>query len=269
MSDDEGPDTITVTRNQGIAVALLFGLLIGFSGNALISGSNSLIGNFMADNPSQNNTAPKVVDVSKIETEGEPVLGQEDANVTMVVYEDFQCPYCQRFEQNAVEKIKSNYVESGKVRIIWKDYPIPSLGHDWAVPAAETMECGYRQSNQAFWDVKETIFDNHNVLNSNSVDAQEEIIAWLSAKQSINETKLRSCVQNKSAQEEVNEDLKEGQSFDAVVEVAYPSGPKKVNVFSGTPGTVIYGEGDETGEPVVGAQPYSVFKNIIESKMPQ
>jgi protein-disulfide isomerase len=260
MPEDDGPATFTITRNQGIAIALLFGIMIGFSG-ATLGGANPVdtVGNFFGEDTSDDgDDVQRQVEVSKIDTEGEPVLGQEDAPVTMVVYEDFQCPYCQRFESNAMKDIESNYVETGDVKVIWKDFPLGN--HPWAAPAAETMECVYRQDNDAFWSIKDTIFNNQDVLSPQNV--QDEIIAWASA-EGVSEDAVRTCLDEENPGEEVNGDLQEGQSFDAMVAVAGEDRP----FVSGTPASVIYAEGDEMGEPVVGAQPYQAFKNVIESKM--
>jgi len=128
--------------------------------------------------------------------------------------------------------------------------------HPWAAPAAETMECVYRQDNQAFWNVKNQIFANQKSISEET--AQDTIIEW-SSEQGVSKKAVRNCLENDNPQEEVKQDQQEGTSFDVEV---------NGNSFvSGTPGTVIYAEGDQKGTPVVGAQPYSVFENIIESKL--
>jgi protein-disulfide isomerase len=200
------------------------------------------------------------VDVSSIETEGEPVLGESDAPVTMVVYEDFQCPFCQRFENGAVQQVESEYVESGQVKIIWKDFPLPSLGHNWAEPSAKTMECVYRQSNDAFWALKDKVFNNQNTISEQTVE--EQIIGW-ATQEGVSESAVRSCLENGNPMEEVNADKQEGRNFDTVIQT--PQGPRQF--ISGTPSSVIYGEGDSEGEPIIGAQPFSVIQNTIDSKL--
>jgi len=82
----------------------------------------------------------ETVSIEDITSEGEPVLGDSDAPVTIFLYEDYQCPFCQQFEQGAVPQIVSNYVDSGQVKLVWKDLPLPQIGHEWAEPAAAAME---------------------------------------------------------------------------------------------------------------------------------
>lgn len=249
----------------GIAVGLSTGLLAAGSGLGLDT-AEGLTGN--GDNPGtspsgqdgSDSGTSETVDLSNLETEGEPVLGQADAPVTMVIYEDFQCPFCQRFENGAMAQVKAEYVESGQVKVIWKDFPLPSLGHDWAEPSAATMECVYRQNNDAFWNVKERIFQNQDTISADNVE--DRIISWAS-EEDVNENAIRTCIENENPMDEVNADKQEGRNFDTVVQTAQGPSP----FISGTPSSVVYGQGDSEGEPIVGAQPFSAVESVIESKL--
>lgn len=233
-----------VSGKKPLVAVLLLGIALGFGAGYMSPDISSLI-------PEEE---PKV-DISKIDNQGDPVLGSQDAEVTMVVYEDFECPFCARFEQRAVPRIKQNYVDSGKVKIVWKDFPLTRI-HPWATDASETMECVYRQDEEAFWKVKDSIFSNQDSLDVEN--AEDRIVGWAS-EEGVDEQAVRSCLETGNPGEEVAEDLKEGRSFDIEV-----GGSPFV---AGTPATVIYAEGDSEGEPVVGAQPYSRFKTVIDSKL--
>lgn len=182
------------------------------------------------------------IDMGKIEMKGEPVLGQEDAPVTMVVYEDFECPFCKRFEENAVPEIKKNYIDSGKVKMVWKDRPLTNI-HKWAKPAAEAMECVYREGGgSAFWTLKNKVFANQDSL---SVDnAQSKVKSW-AAEEGVSESAVQSCIDSGDAMKEVEADSTEGKELGA----------------SGTPTTYI------NGQKVTGAQPFSNFERIIDTKL--
>lgn len=228
----------------------VLGLAIGFSGGVLTSqGTFSLENEAAPSQPSGNNDEgnqdsgeTETIDMSEIEMEGEPVLGDENAEVTMVVYEDFQCPFCKRFEENAFQQIKSNYIDSGQVKAVWKDRPLPRL-HPWAEPAAAAMECVYREGgNEAFWNVKDQIFANQNQLSTSN--AQSKIVTWAS-QEGVSESAVQSCIENENPMEEVNADSEEGQSIGA----------------GGTPTVFI------NGQKIVGAQPYSNFESAIEEAL--
>jgi len=124
----------------GIATGFMFSALATGLGPQAESGNNQQIdtGN---NNPDTGNTKPsgsETVDISGVSADGEPVMGQSDAPVTLYIYEDFECPFCQRFEQGALPQIVSNYVDTGQVKLVWKDFPLTQL-HPWAEDGAVAM----------------------------------------------------------------------------------------------------------------------------------
>lgn len=255
---DEGHVTLEFKTTHALLVAFVVGV---FAGGFLMSAVNTVAGPTGAvvqdtqnteNNPSQpsdtgDNPSPSdtqntdTVSMDQIKIEGQPTLGSSDAPVTMVLYEDFECPFCQRFEQNAVPKIKKNYVDTGKVRLVWKDFPLDRL-HPWATPAAEAMECVYRQNEKAFWPVKNKIFANQNSISQSNVNQQ--IKSW-AAEEGVSKSAVQSCLDSGNPGEAVQADKSEGRSIGV----------------SGTPTAIV------NGQKIVGAQPYSRFKTIIESEL--
>jgi len=92
--------------------------------------------------------------------EGDPVLGSSNAPVTMVEISDFQCPFCGKYARETFPQIKKEYVDTGKVKIIFKNFPLPM--HPNAQKAAEAAECAADQGK--FWEYKEKLFANQNNL---------------------------------------------------------------------------------------------------------
>lgn len=74
---------------------------------------------------------------------GAPVLGNKNAKVAMVEFSDFQCPFCQRFFKNTLPQIKSKYIDTDKVKFVYRHFPLPR--HQNAQKAAEAAECASRQ----------------------------------------------------------------------------------------------------------------------------
>jgi len=147
---------------------------------------------------------------AEISIEDEPMIGNPDANITIVEFGDFQCPACNKFERQTYPQIVDNYIESGQVNMVWKDYPLTEIGHDWARPAAMTMECVYREGgDEAFWDVKEQVFANQGLLNTGNV--QSEIISY-AAEENVSEEAVQSCLDNDNPGQEVDRDKSEGRS---------------------------------------------------------
>ncbi len=242
---------------HAIIGVFLLGIMAGFSVSALATGINTQTDSGNTQEIDTGNTNPdtgdsggdmgghggaETVDISSVNSEGEPVMGESDAPVTLYMYEDFECPFCQRFEQQAVPQIVSNYVDSGQVKLVWKDFPLTQI-HPWAEDGAVAMECVYREGgNEAFWDVKDKVFNNQNTVSTGNVN--DQIVGW-AAEEGVSESAVRSCIENSDARQEVQDDLSEGQSIGA----------------SGTP-TVFVND-----QKIVGAQPFSQFQSAIESQL--
>ncbi len=92
---------------------------------------------------------------SEINVEGQPMLGQADAPVEIVAFEDFKCPTCRFFDENVFPEVKRNLVDTGQVRFYFINYPF--IGPD-STTAALAGECVFDQSPQAFWDYKTYLF---------------------------------------------------------------------------------------------------------------
>lgn len=87
--------------------------------------------------------------MKKIDVSGRPVLGNPNAKVTIVNFDDFQCPFCSRMHETLMQDIVKNYGD--RVRIIYKDYPLNEI-HPWATHAAVDANCLAAQSPEAYWD---------------------------------------------------------------------------------------------------------------------
>ncbi|MFA6888018.1 MAG: thioredoxin domain-containing protein, partial [Candidatus Woesearchaeota archaeon] len=110
----------------------------------------------------------EIVDGTEDEVVGEPAIldmtisdadyveGSEDAPVTIIEYSDFQCPYCKRFYEQSLSSIETNYVETGKVKIIFRHFPLSF--HQNALTAAEAVECAGEQDK--FWEMHDKLFES-------------------------------------------------------------------------------------------------------------
>lgn len=253
--------SLTLGLKQVMALSFAFGLLIGALGTGATLGFTGMTGQAVADSGSAdtqqdtNNDQPSgnqdsdTVSVDQISTDGEPVLGQDDAPVTIVLFEDFECPFCKRFEEGAMQQIKSNYVDSGQVKVVWKDLPLPERVHPWADDGAEAMECVYRVGgDDVFWTVKNTVFANQDQISqSNAADK----IKSYAADEGVSASNIQNCLDNDNPMEEVNQDQQEAGSVGA----------------QGTP-TVFVQQGDQYTK-IVGAQPFSRFESAIETGLNQ
>lgn len=87
--------------------------------------------------------------LSKVDLSGRPVRGNPDSKVTMVIYDDFQCPFCARYYASLFSPEMKPYVE--QMKIVFKDYPLYEI-HPWANRAAVNALCLADQNESAYWE---------------------------------------------------------------------------------------------------------------------
>ncbi len=183
--------------------------------------------------------APSFVDVD-IATlaDDDAFLGDANAPVTIVEFSDFECAYCATFYSNAYQDIKSNYIETGKVKLVFRDYPLGF--HDEAFPSALATECARDQAgDEAFFGMHDRIFEGQA-----SGLSDDKLYAY-AAELGLDEAKFDTCFKTEKFKEEIYADMAAGQGFGV----------------NGTPGFII------GGEIISGAQPFSVFEAAIEKQL--
>jgi len=92
-------------------------------------------------------------------------LGKPDAPLTMVEFTDLQCPFCRQFHMAAFEQIKKEWIDTGKLRYISRDFPLEQI-HPYATPAAHASRCAADQGK--FWEMRHTILINNAALNTSA-----------------------------------------------------------------------------------------------------
>lgn len=86
-----------------------------------------------------------------------PVLGKQDAKVTLVEFSDYQCPFCGRHFTQAEGQIKKEYIDTGKVKFYYRDFPLSQI-HPGAQKAAEAVRCAGDQNK--YWEYHDLVFQN-------------------------------------------------------------------------------------------------------------
>ena len=162
----------------------------------------------------------------------DPAMGPKNAPVTVVIFSDYQCPFCSRVEPT-LEQLKQQYGD--KVRIVWKDLPLDF--HKNALPAATAAYVAYlAKGNDAFWKVHQTMFKNQQQL------SDENYVKWLA----------------EVGVDKATYDKLKGQAESKVKASLDLS--KQLGI-QGTPNFMI------DGEPLTGAQPVDKFKAVIDAHL--
>lgn len=197
-----------------------------------------------------NNTAaiggePSLGDKIDIDVSGAPMLGNADAPVTVIEFGDFQCPFCGRYHQNVQSMIVNEYVNTGKVKFVWKDYAFLGPESGWA---AEAARCAQDQGK--FWEYHNYLYTHQNGENGGAF-TKDNLKKFASAV-GLNASQFNSCLDSGKYTA-----LIQKESQDAIA--------ASVN---GTPATFINGKmvlGSD-GQSA-GASPYGVFKAFIDEEL--
>jgi protein-disulfide isomerase len=134
--------------------------------------------------------------MKKIDVAGRPVRGNPDAKVTIVNYDDFECPFCSRMHSTLMSDILPQYGD--KIRIIYKDYPLPM--HPWAVHAANDANCLAKESGKGYWEFADYVHANQHAISGAQKDVQQafgeldRLTLDIGKKNGADANRLQACV---------------------------------------------------------------------------
>jgi protein-disulfide isomerase len=139
---------------------------------------------------------PLAETMAKMNLSGRPVRGNKDAKVTVVVYDDFQCPYCSRMHQTILDTLKSY---GDRIKVVYKDFPLTQI-HPWAERAAIDSECLAKQNGDAYWDFADTVHASgrqiqgeHRPLAEQQADV-DRMALEAGKRHAVNASALDSCI---------------------------------------------------------------------------
>jgi protein-disulfide isomerase len=132
---------------------------LGLGGGYLLWGSSQP--SVAAGSNTADTNVPRKVTVS---TDNQPFLGPSNAPVTIVEFSDYQCPYCQVWEQQVYQQLMTSY--PNKIRFVYRDLPLPM--HPEAIPAAEAADCAGEQG--AYWKYHDALFAQQYGLSRSAYD---------------------------------------------------------------------------------------------------
>ncbi len=197
----------------------------------------SVFGNFGKDDSGTgnvvNNNVPGTSRV-QVSVDDDTVKGDSNAPVTIVEFSDFQCPYCARFYTQTLPQLEQQYIDTGKVKFVYRDFPLAS--HQQAQKAAEAAECAGDQGKY---------YEMHDILFESGVNGGVDSFKQYASSLSLNTGEFDDCLDSGKYTDEVKNDLKDGQAAGV----------------RGTPSFFI------NGVPLRGAQPFSAFQEIIEAEL--
>lgn len=229
-----------------VITLVIFSFFLGMLTNKVLSLENTLKNQVSNTANAQSDinapSEPPLPDEFDVSTGNLPILGSDNAKVTIVVFSDFQCPFCKQFVDNSYTQILDTYVKSNKIKFAFRHYPLTSI-HANAQKASEAGECANEQNK--FWNYHDLLFKKQTEWSPQSTD--EAVISFTNyaSELGLNINQFQSCLNNDKYKDKVEKDIEDGN---------------KAGV-DGTPTLFI------NGTRLVGAQPFSQIKQLIEKKL--
>jgi protein-disulfide isomerase len=239
---DAPKDSLVISRSQLtlaiVPVAFLLGLLAGY----LYWGRGPGVSTAVAQAVSATATAQQAEAAAQqqqqitrydVPVDDDPVLGPDDAAITIIEFSDYECPYCRSWHAQTFDRLMEAFPD--QIRFVYRDFPLSSI-HPNAAPAAEAANCAGEQSK--YWEFNELLF-------SGKYDLGPQAYTQYAGELGLDGTAFEECVSSGRYQGEVQADL------DWAANLGVRS----------TPTFFI------NGIPLVGAQPYEVFKQVIDKEL--
>lgn len=250
--DMDKSNSIVSTPVAILIGSALIAISILMSGGALqIKGFNNATGPTptlpTAANPQAAAPDPSTGPVT-VSLDDDPVEGNKDAPVTLVEFSDYECPFCKRHFDQTYSQLKTNYIDTGKVKLVFRDFPL-SFHDPMATTEAIAANCAREQGGDAtYFKLHDLMFTN---TTSNGTGLTKDQLNQFAGQLGLNVDNFKSCVDSEKYKDEVAKDIADGSAAGT----------------SGTPSFIIAKSTGQsvTGQLIVGAQPYATFKSTIDS----
>lgn len=186
----------------------------------------------------------------KVSIDNDAVLGDKNAKVTLIDFSDYECPFCKRYFDDTFSQIKKNYIDTGKIKYVYRDLPLSF--HQNAHKEAEAAECAREQGgDEVYYKYHDEIFTR---TTSNGTGLALTELSVIATDLGLDGTALQSCLDAGKYKAEVDKDLADATAVGA-------SGTPTFFIGKSTPDGVII------GTKLVGAQPYSAFQVEIDKQL--
>jgi len=197
--------------------------------------------------PAQTPRQPSAPQIFQVSLDDDPFKGNPDAPVTIVEFSDFQCPFCKRFFDQTLANLENEYIDTGKVRFIYRDFPLDSI-HPNARPVHIAAECADEQGK--FWEYHDVLFEKQSEWKSLPSGDLKTTLTQYATDLSLQSSSFEACLDSPEIADEVNADYLEAVSYGA----------------TGTP-TFFIGNEKNGFIKLVGAQPYVAFQGVINNQL--
>lgn len=183
----------------------------------------------------------------KVSVDNDPVLGNKDAKVTIVEFSDYECPFCKRHYDQTYVQLKKDYIDTGKVKLVFRDMPLSF--HQNAHKEAEAAECVREQGgDEMYYKFHDAMFIQ---TTSNGTGLALTQLPTIAGEVGANGDQVQKCLDDGKYTAEVDKDMADAGLVGANATPSFFIGKSDAS------GTI-------TGTPIIGAYPYENFKQLID-----
>lgn len=238
--------------NGAVVLLIVFAFIIGVLTNRVILLEKDLKEEKSAPdsttNQQPNKLPPEDNGPVNVSIDDDPVLGDSDAPITLIEFSDYECPFCKRYFEQTLPQIKEEYIDTGKVKMVYRDLPL-SFHDPLATLQAAAANCAREQGGDSkYFEYHDEIFKR---TASNGNGMEEEELYTIASDIGLDNAEFTTCFTNEENKKEITNDLADAGKVGA----------------TGTP-TFFIGKSTDngiiSGTKLVGAQPFSEFEQIIE-----
>ena len=179
-----------------------------------------------------------------IGVDDDPVLGNPDAKVLIIEFGDYQCPSCRMFWKDVEPRLKKEYIDTGKAKLVFRDFPIVQI-HPEALLASMAVDCAGEQNK--YWEYHDKVFREQYNKGDDLVRFKAADLKKWAKDTKLDQAKFDQCLDSEKYKNEVLKDKADGDAVSV----------------QGTPTFFI------NGRVIGGAQPYPAFKTLIDDLLKQ
>ena len=189
---------------------------------------------------------PAAIDVQNVvlTIDGYPSKGSQSAKLILIEFTDYQCPFCGRHFQQTSPQIERDYVNTGRVRYVVRDFPIESIHKD-ALKAAEAAHCAGEHGQ--YWEMHARLFNGQNALTADDLSTYAGALG-------LDVQSFRRCLDSNKYGAKIRQDLAEAQKAGVRATPTFLLGVAEPD-----------GSSVKVVKMIAGAHPYTVFKEVLDS----
>ena len=179
-----------------------------------------------------------------LSVKGHPSRGSRNAKLTLVEFSDYQCPFCGRYFHETLPQIEQDYVKTGRVRYVFRNFPLEAI-HKEAFKAAEAANCAGEQGR--YWEMHDRLFANQQALAPAELPGHASTLG-------LDAPRFQQCLDGAKYAAAIRQDMSEAQ------EAGVRGTPSFFIGLTGSDGSRV-----KTLKRITGAVPYATFKEAFDS----